>query len=122
MKEHKFSIKKRILSFNYAFKGIAYIYKTQHNAWIHTAVMLIAVALNIILKVSAIEWVAVIIVISMVLTAEVLNTAIELIVDFISPGFNKLAGTIKDVAAGAVLLTVFFAVIVGAIIYLPKIF
>ncbi len=121
MKEHKFSAKKRILSFKYAFNGIAYIYKTQHNAWIHTVFMFVALTLNIILKINSTEWVAILIVMSMVLVSEIFNTAIELIIDFISPEYNKIAGIVKDVAAGAVLLTVFFAVAVGGIIYLPKI-
>lgn len=116
-----FSLKKRIASFKYASKGIAYIYKTQHNAWIHSVVLVVAVGLNIFLKISALEWIATLIVMAMVLVAEVFNTAIEIIVDFISPEYHEKAGIIKDVAAGAVLLTVFFAVAVGFIIYLPKI-
>jgi len=121
MKENKFSFKKRILSFKYAFNGIAYIYKTQHNSWIHTIFMVLAITLNIVLKIDLIEWAVILIVMSIVLVAEIFNTAIELIIDFISPNYNKIAGIVKDVAAGGVLLTVFFAVAVGGIIYLPKI-
>ena len=121
MGENKFSVKKRILSFKYAFKGIAYIYKTQHNSWVHTFFMVLAFTLNIVLKLDLIEWVAILIVMCVVLVAEIFNTAIELIIDFISPEYNKIAGIVKDVAAGGVLLTVIFAVAVGGIIYLPKI-
>ncbi len=122
MKENKFSVKKRILSFKYAFSGIAYIYKTQHNSWVHTFFMVLAFTLNIVLKLDLIEWVAILIVMCIVLVAEIFNTAIELIIDFISPEYNKIAGIVKDVAAGGVLLTVIFAVAVGGIIYLPKFF
>ena len=118
---NKFTIQKRLLSFKYAFNGIAYLYKTQPNLWIHTVVMFVALGLNIVLKISLTEWAIILIVMAMVLVGEIFNTAIELIVDFISPEYNKKAGIIKDVAAGGVLLTVFVAVIVGFLIYLPKI-
>ena len=117
----KFTLKKRLLSFKYALNGIVYLYKTQPNLWIHTVVMLVAICLNIFLKISGTEWAIILIVMAMVLVSEIFNTAIELIIDFISPEFNKKAGIIKDIAAGAVLLTVFLAVILGFIIYVPYI-
>ena len=117
----KFTFKKRLLSFKYAFNGIVYLYKTQPNLWIHTVVMVIAICLNIFLKISLTEWAVILIVMAMVLVSEIFNTAIELIVDFISPKFNKKAGIIKDIAAGGVLLTVFLAVILGFIVYIPYI-
>ena len=121
MIKYKFTLKKRLLSFKYAFKGIAYLYKTQPNLWIHTAVMFVALGLNIYLKLDLTEWCIILVVMAMVLVSEIFNTAIEVIVDFISPDFHEKAGIIKDIAAGGVLLTVFLAVIVGFIIYLPKI-
>ena len=117
----KFTLKKRLLSFKYALNGIVYLYKTQPNLWIHTVIMLVAIFLNIFLKISGTEWAIILIVMAIVLISEIFNTAIELIIDFISPEFNKKAGIIKDIAAGAVLLTVFLAVILGFIIYVPYI-
>ena len=76
--------------------------------------------LGFYLKISAVEWMFQILAIGLVLTAESLNTAIEAICDYIQPNFDKKIGFIKDIAAGAVTFAALTAVVVGAIIYLPK--
>lgn len=118
---NKFSIKDRLKSFEYAIAGIKYTLLTQHNILIHITLTIIAVILGFLLKISNIEWVAIVIVIGLVISAEVFNTAIEELVDFISPQKNKKAGIIKDLAAGAVLVLSIAALITGIIIFLPKI-
>jgi len=117
----KFSITERVRSFGYAINGIKYTLLTQHNFFIHITLTAIAIILGFLLDISKNEWVAIIIVIGLVLSAEVLNTAIEEIVNLISPQKNKKAGIIKDLAAGAVLLLAIASLLTGLIIFLPKI-
>jgi len=113
-------IKKRVLSFKYAFNGIFYFIKSQHNAWIHIVAAFFAIVFGFIFNISVTEWCIIIIIISLVLSAEAFNTAIEKIVDLVSPEYNKLAGIIKDVSAGAVLILAIAAALTGIIIFLPK--
>jgi len=116
-----FSIKDRLKSFGYAIAGLKYMFSSQYNFLIHIVLAAIAVLLGFMLNISSIEWVTIIIVISLVISAEIFNTAIEEIVNFISPQKNKKAGIIKDLAAGAVLVLSMGALITGIIIFLPKI-
>ncbi len=116
-----FSVADRLKSFIYAFNGIKYSLSTQHNFIIHLSLLLIAIILGFVLNISTNEWIAITIVSGMVLSFEVLNTTIEKFVDFIEPNKNKDAGLIKDLAAGAVLITAIAALITGLIIFLPKI-
>ncbi len=110
------------MSFTFAFNGIKYLVKTQHNFWIHIVAAIGVIIAGFYFNISTIEWVMICLTIGGVLTAEALNSAIELIVDKISPEFNKTAGLIKDVAAGAVLIFALAAAIIGALIFIPKIF
>ncbi len=119
--KNSFSIKKRLKSFVYAFKGIAYVVKTQHNAWIHLFAALLAIALGFTFSISQNEWIAIIICIGLVLACESLNTSIEVLCDARFPEYDKRAERIKDTAAGAVLLVAMASLIVGVIIFLPKI-
>ena len=72
------------------------------------------------LKISAVEWMLQTLAIGLVLSVEGLNTAIEKIADFIHPEFNEKIGFIKDIAAGAVFFAALTAIIIGSIIYIPK--
>jgi diacylglycerol kinase (ATP) len=116
-----FSIKDRLKSFGYAAAGLKYMLLTQHNFLIHITLTLIAILLGFLLKITNLEWVAIIIVIGLVMSAEIFNTAIEEIVNIISPHKNEKAGIIKDIAAGAVLVLSIVALTTGIIIFLPKI-
>ena len=116
-----FSPGKRLLSFKFALNGILYMLKTQHNFWIHLVAAGTVVFAGFYFGLSTMEWVLICLTIGGVLTAESLNTAIELLVDKVSPEFNKKAGLIKDVAAGAVLILSIAAAITGALIFIPKI-
>ncbi len=111
-----------LLSFKYAIKGIYLLLATQRNARIHLSAMVLVIFGGFYFSISTSEWIAVIISIGIVFAAEAFNTTIEKLVDMVSPEFNKSAGRIKDVAAGAVLFTAIAAAIVGIIIFGPKLF
>lgn len=118
----RFSIVKRIKSTTHAFRGIGVFIRTTHNAWVHVFFSVLAIYLGIILHISSLEWIAIIFAIGLVILAETINTAIEIEVDLTSPNYHPYARDTKDVAAGAVLITVAIAGLVGLIIFLPKIF
>jgi len=114
------SMKKFIRGFGYAFKGISYAAKTQLNFRVHLVATLLAVFMSYALHISANEWQWIILCIALVLAAELFNTAIEFLTDLVSPDYNEIAGHVKDASAGAVLIIALFALITGAIIFLPK--
>lgn len=113
-------MRKLINGFKYAFKGLAYAAKTQLNFRVHLVATLTAVTMGIYLHISTAEWCWIIACIAMVLIMELLNTAIEILTDLVSPEWNVKAGHVKDVSAAAVLLTAIFALVTGCIIYIPK--
>lgn len=121
MDKVKTFIEKRIKSFGYAFQGIGNFIRKEPNAWIHCTAVVVVTSLGLYYGISATEWCIVILCFGLVLMAEAFNTAIERLVDLVSPDFHPLAGTIKDVAAGAVLLGAIAAAIVGCIIFIPYI-
>lgn len=118
----QFSIKKRLKSFTYAGRGVGKFIRREHNAWIHCTVMVLIICAGFFFKISRMEWIGILLCIGLVLAAEAFNTAIERIVDLVSPQHHPLAGDAKDIAAGAVLICAAISVIVGAIIFLPYLF
>jgi len=114
------SFKKLIRSFGYAFKGLGYAAKTQLNFRIHLVATLVAVFAGYALHISVNEWQWVVLSIALVLITELFNTALEFLTDLVSPGYNELAGHVKDIGAGAVVVAAIFALITGLIIFLPK--
>ena len=113
--------KSLINSFKYACMGIKSAIKSERNMKIHVLATLIVTALGFILGLDPLEWVACIFSIVIVISSEMLNTAIETIVDLVSPNINPLAKKTKDIAAGAVLVLAIGALVVGLIIFIPKI-
>lgn len=111
---------KRIKSFAYAFKGIATLFTSQPNARIHGVTLSLVVVAGLYFKIERVEWLAITLISALVLSAEAMNTAVEFVVDLVSPDYHPLAGKAKDVAAAAVLLAAFGAIIIGLIIFLPK--
>jgi diacylglycerol kinase len=116
-----FSIKDRLISFKHAFDGLRTLLKSEHNAWIHLAMSIVAIALGFYFEISNNEWVTIIICIGLVTSAEIFNTAIEHIANFIQPNRDEKIKHIKDLGAAGVFITALTAFIVGLIIYLPKI-
>ena len=107
--------------FVYASKGLVEAIRTQFNIRFHFAATIVVLALSFYLKLSVTEWCFILISIGIMLTAELLNTAIEYLTDFVSPEFNDLAGKVKDIAAAAVFCAALVSAIVGLIIFVPKI-
>lgn len=111
---------KFIRGFGYAFKGLFYACKTQLNFRVHLFCAAVAIALGWYLKLSTTEWLWIALCIGMVLLTELINTAIELLVDLVSPEYNENAGRVKDMCAATVLITAITALAIGVIIFLPK--
>jgi len=114
-------IKKRIASFRYAIAGLRYLLKTQPNARIHLLATVAVILLGFWLEVSNTEWAILALAVGLVFSAEAFNTAIESIVDLVSPDVHPLAGIAKDVAAGAVLLAAIAAAVTGLLVFGPKV-
>ena len=122
--EKKFEIKskKLINSFKYAIEGIWKSFKTERNMKIHIFVMILVIVAGILLKINKLEWIICVLCFAMVIGGELLNTAIETVIDIVMPYKNEKAKIAKDVSAGAVLVFAIGAVICGLIIFVPKIF
>lgn len=111
--------RKLIRSFRYAFLGIITSFQEQ-NMKIHGLAAIIAVTCGILTGLNKVEWLILIITIALVMGAEMVNTAIESVVDLASPEIHPLAKKAKDIAAGAVLLFAISSVIIGLILFVPK--
>ncbi|UBM63186.1 diacylglycerol kinase family protein [Candidatus Sulfidibacterium hydrothermale] len=116
-----FSFRKRARSFVYAWRGIRFMLKTQHNFWIHLTVTFLVVVAGILLNLSLLEWLFIILAIGLVLAAETFNTAVEQLTDIVHPEWGEKAAKIKDLAAGAVLICALTAALIGVFIFAPKI-
>lgn len=114
-------MRRLIKSFGYAFSGAAYAFGTQLNFKIHCLALMIVLALGWYLDISVQEWLTIVIVSGIVIVAELFNTALEVLVDLVSPDYHEKAKIIKDVSAAAVLIAAATAVVVGLVIFIPKI-
>lgn len=110
---------KRLKSFTYAWKGIGSFLSKEHNAWIHCTAIIGVTLAGLLLGISRTEWLVVILCFAIVLAAEAFNTAIERLVNLVSPDYHPLAGDVKDIAAGAVLICAIASAIIGLIIFVP---
>jgi diacylglycerol kinase len=105
--------------FGHAFAGLWYALRTQRNMRVHLVIALGVMALGLWLKVTPVEGALLTLTIGLVLMSEMTNTMVEKLVDLVSPGYHPLAKVVKDVMAGAVLLTAIISVIVGLLILGP---
>lgn len=121
MKNEPFSIAQRLKSFVYAFNGLKILIKEEHNARIHLVATFLAVCLGFLLDISLSEWIAIIFAIGFVFAMEILNSAIENLADFVTTEKHEAIKKVKDLAASAVLISAICALIVGLIIFIPKI-
>ncbi len=119
--DKSFSFRQRIRSFGYAFRGILFMIKTEHNFRIHLTITVLVIIAGFLFHITLTEWILVTFAIGMVLSAETFNSAIEQLTDLASPDFHPKAGRIKDLAAGAVLLSAIAAFLIGVLIFAPKI-
>jgi diacylglycerol kinase len=111
---------KLLRSFGHAFAGLADLLRNEQNARIHLAMTAIAIGLGAWLRLAAIEWAILAFTISLVISMEAMNSAIERTVDLASPELHPLAKRAKDLAAGAVLITAIGAACVGVTIFGPR--
>lgn len=118
----KFSIRERLQSFVYAFRGIGRMIRHEHNAWIHLAASAVAIVAGIFFNLSRPEWICILFAIGIVFIAEAFNTAIEHLANAITLEKNNSIRNAKDIAAGAVLIAAIISVIVGLIVFVPHIF
>lgn len=109
-----------LASFGYAFAGLRYTYRTQRNFRIHLVIAILALAAGVLFGLSWIEWALIAVMIVVVLSAEMANTMVEALVDLVTQERHDLAEVAKDVSAGVVLLTAMGSVVVGALVFLPK--
>lgn len=107
-------------SFNSAIEGFVYVFKSQRNMRLHFVVALVAILLGIVLNFTYIEFMILCLTIAFVLFAEMFNTAIEHTIDLIKEEFHPLARIVKDICAGAVLLSASSAIIVGYILFVSR--
>ena len=110
---------KFIAGFGYAFQGLWYSLRTQINMQVHLAIATLAIALGIVLRISAVEFAMIFVAIAGVLIAEMFNTVIELCIDLASPEYHPLAKIAKDVSAGAVLVSAILAIIIALFVFGP---
>ncbi|MEO1402468.1 MAG: diacylglycerol kinase family protein [Cyanobacteria bacterium J06635_1] len=109
-------------SFRYAWAGVSYAFKTQRNFRIHTGIGIVAFTLGVLLKISTVEASIICLTIGAVLVMELLNTALESLVDLtVGQTYHELAKICKDCAAGAVLIAAIAAVVIALFIYIPHV-
>ena|ERR1051326_3613232 len=119
--ENKFSATSRLKSFGYALKGLKYFFASQPNALLQSVAAAVAVAAGFLLNISHAEWLWIIACIGFVLFAEMTNTALEYLADVVSPGHHQKVEKLKDIAAGAVLTASLTALVIGLMIFVPRI-
>ena len=118
----RFSVASRARSFRDAFRGLAALLATQHNAWIHAAATLAVLVVGLWLGCTPVEWAVLALAVALVWLAEGVNTALEALGDAVSEDSHPLVGRSKDIAAGAVLLAAIGAAVAGLLIFVPKLF
>ncbi len=115
MKNYRF-----IKSMNYALNGLWGVFSTEANMKIHLVITALVVISGFLFQISVTEWLICLVCFGMVIGMEMMNTALEKWVDFVSPEYHTAAGQAKDIAAGAVLIVAVFAALAGLIIFVPK--
>jgi diacylglycerol kinase (ATP) len=120
MERQKFSLHSRLKSFAFALTGIRELLVREHNARIHLVATVCVIIAGIVLHASATEGAVLAVVTGLVWITEMLNTCVEKIMDFVHPEEHPNVKFIKDLAAGAVLVAALTAVVVGLLIFIPK--
>ncbi|MDL2323199.1 diacylglycerol kinase family protein [Bacteroidales bacterium OttesenSCG-928-A17] len=109
-------------SFKCAFDGIFHYLLKERNFRIHVSIAVLVIIAGFFFQITRMEWVAVLLLVAFVLSLEAINSCIERICDFISPGYDRRIKAIKDISAGFVLISAIISVVVGCIIFIPYIF
>lgn len=108
-------------SFKYAFTGINSSVKKERNIKIHISIMLLVIIMGVLLKINYHEWLTCLVLFALVISSELINTAIEITLNLITTEINPQVKLAKDISAGAVLINALFSAIIGLIIFIPKI-
>ena len=107
----------RLKTFVNAFKGIATAVKNERNLRLHLIAAVLVVVVGLYFSITTTEWIIVLLLIALVISLELINTAIEYLVDLVSPQYHEKAGKIKDIAAGAVLVVAIVSVVIAVLIF-----
>ncbi|WP_276499987.1 diacylglycerol kinase family protein [Terrimonas pollutisoli] len=121
MKQKTISFRSRLSSFGFAARGIQKFFEQEPNAWLHLVATIGVFASSVYFGITSFELLALVIVTGFVWVAEMFNTVIERVMDFISPAYHSQVAFIKDLAAGAVLMSAVIAATTGLIVFIPKI-
>lgn len=119
-KNSNLSLRSRIKSFTHAFEGLKTLWSHEPNFKIHFLALILVSLMSYLLKISKTEWLILIVVMSIVLITEAINTSLEYLADGVSKDFNIDIKKAKDVAAAAVVLSAINAIVIGLIMFLPK--
>ena len=115
-------MKRFLLAFKYAFNGIVKAIKEERNMKIHFLAVIVVIFFGVVYKITKVEWMICIVLFGLVISSELINTAIENTVNLVTKEESELAKVAKDVAAGAVLVNATISVVVAMIIWIPRIF
>ena len=107
-------------SFGFAFEGIFAVIKKERNMQIHCCMMVLVILAGLFFQISAVEWCICFVLFGLIMSLELVNTAVESVVDLVTEERRPLAKLAKDAAAGAVLIASIMAAVAGLIIFLPK--
>jgi diacylglycerol kinase (ATP) len=121
MSDKKFNIYERRKSFSFAFEGLKVFFVTQHNAWIHTFAALAAISAGFYFDLNSNEWCWITLAIALVFISEIFNTAFEFLSDVVSPQYHPQIKKVKDVSAAGVLVASIAALIIGSLIFVPRV-
>lgn len=120
VKRKKFSISARLKSFRYAFNGLVTLFREEHNSRIHLLASGVVVLAGFYFNISPFEWLAITFAIGFVFVTEIINSSIENLSDVVSPERSEAIKKVKDLAAAAVLFSAFVALVVAAVIFVPR--
>lgn len=113
--------KRSKMGLKHAINGIKYAVRSENNMKIHFVILLIVIGLGVAFRLSGVEWMLLSLTIGSVLICELLNTAVEDLLDYLAPEIHPTVGKIKDLTAGAVLIAALVSISVGSLIFIPKI-
>jgi diacylglycerol kinase (ATP) len=122
MRSQEFSVRARMRSFRFAWEGILSFFRREHNAWLHFMATIAVLTLSALVGVTKNELLALVFAIGFVWVAEMFNTCIERVMDFVSVKRSPEIKFIKDLAAGAVLTAAITALAIGGVVFIPKLF
>lgn len=121
-KDTTFSVHARLKSFKFALHGLLHFFRTEHNAWLHLLATMGVIILAYVVGVSKADAIALIIAVALVWITEMVNTCLEKTMDIITMEYNPKIKIIKDISAGAVLVSAIAALLIGLFVFIPKFF